>query len=228
MAFLRSALFVVIFYLGSIVMVLAAIAAVPFGQAAIIAASRRWALWHRWCAGALLGIRAQVVGSLPQSDALVVFKHEAMFETIEVLTLFDAPAVVMKQELIDIFGWGYVALRHGVIPVDRDAGASALRHMLIAAKAAKAQHRPVILFPEGTRVTHGETPPLRAGFAGLYKILALPVVPVALDSGKLWPRGFLRRPGTVTMLVGETIPPGLPREEVEARVHAAINALNRV
>lgn len=227
MAVLRSTLFAIIFYLGSIVMVLAAIASVPFGQGAIIAASRRWARWHRWCAAVLLGIRSEVIGTLPQRDALIVFKHEAMFETIEVLTLFDAPAVVMKQELIDIFGWGYVALRHGVIPVDREAGASALRHMLTAAKAAKAQHRPVILFPEGTRVAHGETPPLRAGFAGLYKILGLPVVPVALDSGKVWPRGFLRRPGTVTMLVGETIPPGLPREEVEARVHAAINALSR-
>lgn len=226
MAVLRSVLFALLFYAGSVFMVIAAMAAVPFGQSAIISASRRWALWHRWCAAHLLGIRTEVIGTLPQSDALVVFKHEAMFETIEVLTLFERPAVVMKQELIDIFGWGYVALRHGVIPVDRDAGASALRQMLKAAKAAKAQHRPVILFPEGTRVPHGETPPLRAGFAGLYKILDLPVVPVALDSGRVWPRGFVRRPGVVTMLVGDPIPPGLPRAEVEDRVHAAINALN--
>lgn len=226
MAVLRSVLFALFFYAGSVFMVIAAIAAVPFGQSAIISASRRWARWHRWCAANLLGIRTEVIGILPESDALVVFKHEAMFETIEVLTLFERPAVVMKQELIDIFGWGYVALKHGVIPVDREAGATALRQMLKAAKAAKAQHRPVILFPEGTRVPHGETPPLRAGFAGLYKILDLPVVPVALDSGRVWPRGFVRRPGVVTMLVGDPIPPGLPRAEVEGRVHAAINALN--
>jgi 1-acyl-sn-glycerol-3-phosphate acyltransferase len=98
--------------------------------------------------------------------------------------------------------------------------------MLGAAKAAKSARRPVIIFPEGTRVAHGEAPPLRPGLAGLYKVLDLPVVPVALDSGRIWPRGFLRYSGTVTMLVGETIPPGLPRAELEARVHAAINALN--
>ena len=72
----------------------------------------------------------------------------------------------------------------------------------------------------------GERPPLEPGFAGLYRALNLPVVPVALDSGRIWPRrGFVKRPGTVTMRFGDPIPPGLPRKEAEARVHAAINAL---
>ena len=93
-------------------------------------------------------------------------------------------------------------------------------------KRAKASGRPIILFPEGTRVPHGEQPELRAGLAGLYKILGLPVIPVALDSGKLWPRGFVKRPGIVTLSVGAEIPPGLPREDIEARVHKAITALN--
>ncbi len=210
-------------------MILVAFAALEtlFGQEATIRGARRWALWHRWCAAHLLGLRVRLEGTLPQSGALVVFKHESMFEAVETLALFDRPAVVMKQELVDMFGWGYVARAHGVIPVNRDAGASAMRAMITAAKAAKAAGRPIILFPEGTRVPHGESPPLRAGLAGLYKVLGLPVVPVALDTGRFSPKGsFIKKGGIVMMRVGEPIPPGLPREEIEARVHAAINVLN--
>jgi 1-acyl-sn-glycerol-3-phosphate acyltransferase len=226
-ALLRSILFAAVYYIGSVATVSFAVIESAFGQEATIRGSRRWALWHRWCARHILGLSSRVEGDLPQSGALIVFKHESMFEAVETLALFDRPAVVMKREVVDMFGWGYVARRHGVIPVDREAGATALRSMLAAAKAAKAAGRPIILFPEGTRVPHGESPPLRAGLAGLYKILGWPVVPVALDSGRFSPKGsFIKRGGTVTMRVGEAIPPGLPREEIEARVFAAINALN--
>jgi 1-acyl-sn-glycerol-3-phosphate acyltransferase len=127
--------------------------------------------------------------------------------------------------LADLPLFGRITRRYGVIPVDREAGAKALREMLADAKAAAATGRPVLIFPEGTRVTPGTTPPLRAGFAGLYRARGLPVVPVALDSGLLFGRGLNKRGGTVHFRIGEVIPPGLKRDEIEARVHAAINVL---
>ena len=227
MTLLRSIAFALVFYCGSLITVGGAALAIPFGQEAIIRASRRWALWHRWCARHILGLYTQVDGELPQGSYLFAIKHESMFETIEVLALFDRPAVVFKRELLDIPIWGLCARKHGVIPIDRESGAAAVRLMLQAGKAAIANGRPIILFPEGTRVPHGESPALRAGMAGLYRLLGLPIVPIALDSGRYSPKGsFLKRAGVVRMKVGETIPPGLKREEVEARVHAAINALN--
>jgi 1-acyl-sn-glycerol-3-phosphate acyltransferase len=77
-------------------------------------------------------------------------------------------------------------------------------------------------------VSPGEQPSLQPGFAGLYAALKLPVAPVALDSGRRWPRrSFVKQPGIVTMRFAETLPPGLSRPEIEERVHAAINALER-
>ena len=97
--------------------------------------------------------------------------------------------------------------------------------MLAEGKRAIATGRPIIIYPEGTRVRPGETPPLQSGFAGLYRALSLPVVPVALDSGRTWGSNLPKRAGTVHILVGDVIPAGLKREEIEERVHAAINAL---
>lgn len=227
MALFRTLVFTLVYYLGCIPTVIGAMLMIPFGQAAIVRGSRRWALWHRWCARHILGIETRIEGVLPQHSVLVVMKHESMYEAVETLALFDEPAVVVKRELTQIPVWGYVAGRHGVIPIDRESGATAVRLMLAAGKAAIAQDRPIVLFPEGSRIPHGEKPALKAGMAGLYRLLGLPIVPVALDSGRLAPNGrFIKKPGVVTFKVGETIPPGLKREEVEARVHEAINALN--
>jgi 1-acyl-sn-glycerol-3-phosphate acyltransferase len=97
--------------------------------------------------------------------------------------------------------------------------------MVAAGREAIDAGRPVIIYPEGTRVRVGERPEIKSGFAALYRALGLPVVPVAVNSGRLWGRGLIHQDGVVTFRVGETIPPGLRREEVEARVHASINAL---
>ncbi|WP_286772545.1 1-acyl-sn-glycerol-3-phosphate acyltransferase, partial [Sphingomonas sp. 66-10] len=93
--------------------------------------------------------------------------------------------------------------------------------------AAKASGRSVIVYPEGTRVAPGEQPPLRSGFAGLYKALDLPVVPIATDSGRLLPKKGAKHPGVVTFRIGAPIPAGLPRREAERRVWAEINALEK-
>jgi 1-acyl-sn-glycerol-3-phosphate acyltransferase len=226
MNLVRSILFAAFFYPGSVVAVLLAFPAAALGQGALDGVTHGWAIYHRWCAGLFLGIRTTVEGAIPSGAVLIAGKHQSMFETVEALVILERPAVVLKRELADLPGWGWVARRFGVIPVDRAGGAIALRRMLKAAQAAKADGRPILIFQEGTRVPPGEQPPLQAGFAGLYRALGVPVVPVAIDSGRFWPRrSFAKRPGVVRWRVGEAIPAGLSRDEIEVRVHRAINAL---
>jgi 1-acyl-sn-glycerol-3-phosphate acyltransferase len=226
--FLRSAIFALFFYIGTLVAVLLAFPLSLIGPAAVHRQAVRWAAFHRWCMRVILGVRCRVEGTIPPGTVLFASKHQSMYETLEYLLLLDNPAVVVKRELADIPLWGEIARKQGVIPVDRTGSAQALRVMLRAARAAVTAGRPILIFPEGTRVLPGEQPPLRAGFAGLYRSLNLPVVPVALDSAKVSPRrSFIKRPGIVTFRFGDPIPAGLPRAEAEARVHAAINALER-
>jgi len=228
MAFVRSLLFAIVFYPATALCVLSAFPASLFGSGALHAVTHAWVGIHRWCARYLLGIRTRVEGTIPPGPVLIAAKHQSMYETMELVLLLNEPALVMKRELSDIPLWGWVARSYGIIPVDRDGGAAALRRMMRATGAAIAEGRSIVLFAEGTRVPPGEQPPLQPGFAGLYRALKLPVVPLALDSGLLYPRrSFVKRPGVITFRFGEAIEPGLGRSEIEARVHAAINVLDR-
>lgn len=225
-AWVRTILFRIVFYAVSVPVVATVPVSALFGRRAVIAHSSFWSRLQAPLARLLLGIRVVERGTRPPGVALYAAKHQAMFETLELQWRLDAPAMALKEELSHIPVWGWAARQYGALVVDRDGSAAALRKMMREAKEAVADGRSILIFPEGTRVTPGDRPPLQSGFAGLYRMLGLPVVPVALDTGRLMPRRGAKRPGTVTILYGDPIPPGLPREEIEARVHAAINALD--
>ncbi len=223
---LRSVMFYAAFYTGSVFCVLAAAFASLFGEEPLQAACDAWSRYHRVCARYLLGIRIRIEGELPTHHAMIALRHESFFEAIDMPALLHRPAVFAKVELLSIPLWGRLAAAYGVVGVERDQGARALRAMISAARHFLSEGRVLAIFPEGTRVPHGADGPIQSGFSGLYKLLKCPVVPVAVDSGPLYHR-WIKRSGTVTYRVGETIPPGLPRAEVEARVVKAIQALNQ-
>lgn len=225
MTVLRSLAFYTVFYGGTAGFVLAALAAMLLGERALEAVVGGWSAYHRACVRGLLGIRVRVEGDLPSGPVLVAMKHESFFEAIDLPCLLHRPAIFAKAELLRIPLWGLVGERYGLVGVARDQGASALRSMRRQAVVQIARGRPLAIFPEGTRVPHGSRPPLQSGFAGLYKLLGLPVVPIAIDSGATYHHRW-KCPGTITIRIGAAIPPGLPRKEAEARVHAAINALS--
>jgi|TARA_R100000049_G_C1952328_1_gene101221 1-acyl-sn-glycerol-3-phosphate acyltransferase len=223
MNLIRSLAFYVVFYLAT----LALLAVAPLrGRNGMRKLAGAWSGTHRWALRNLLGIRVIAEGAPIDGLALYAMRHESFFEAIDSPKLFDAPVVFAKQELLEIPLWGGAATKYGIIPVARADGAKALRDLMRAAKEAKAEGRPFLIFPEGTRIPHGQEGEIVSGFAGLYKLLGLPVVPVAVNSGPLY-RSFVKRPGQITYRFGAAIEPGLPREEVEAKVREAINTLNR-
>lgn len=224
-ATLRTWLFNAAFFGGSVGIVLAAPVVAMFGTAALRWWVVFWTRYHRFCARWIAGIRVVVTGTIPTTPALYAGKHQAMFETFEMVALLDAPVIVLKKELAEIPVWGWAAKRYGMIVVDRKGSSAALRRMMRDAEAATASGRSVVIFPEGTRVLPGETPPLKPGFVGLYRALRMPLIPVATDSGIASPRRGAKRAGIIRFAFQPAIAPGLPRSEIEPLVHAAINVL---
>lgn len=175
-------------------------------------------------------IRIEGTEHIPAGPVMVAAKHQSLWDTAIVLRLFRGPAIVMKQELLRIPIYGALCRAQGMIAVDRDGGAKALKQMLKDARAAAADGRKILIFPQGTRTLPGESAPYQPGVVALYRDLKLPVVPVALNSGFFWPkRGVLRKPGTIVLRFLPAIPAGLDRDtfmtELETRIESANAAL---
>jgi 1-acyl-sn-glycerol-3-phosphate acyltransferase len=172
----------------------------------------------------LAGVRVEVTGlaHLPAGGpALLACQHQSEFDTLVWMHLLRRPAYVMKQELLSTPLVGPMLVPAGMIPVDRAAGAAALRRLLLDVEAARADGRQIVVFPEGTRVDPGARVDLQPGIAAVAARLGLPVLPVATDSGVCWGRRRDRlRPGVIHIAVGPPIAPGLPRAALLAAIEA--------
>ena len=222
---LRFGLFVLLFVGASVPIYLATALAELAQPGSIHAGARLWGRVFRRLARAVLGIRLEVRGRVPAGACIVAAKHQSLYETIALMEVLGSPGVVLKRELLAVPLWRFFTRRHDTMPIDREQGAGALRGMLRTARRVAAAGRAILIFPEGTRVPPGAAPPLKPGVSALYQLLGLPVVPLALATAAVWPGGGLPRSGTALFAFGTPIPPGLARADFEARLHAAVNAL---
>ncbi|MFM6932182.1 MAG: lysophospholipid acyltransferase family protein [Novosphingobium sp.] len=224
-AAVRSIAFYLAFYIGSFLLALASIPASFMARRHMAWLGETWARWHRWCTRHLVGVKIVIEGTVPTGKVIVAGKHESFFEAIDLPNLLHRPVPFAKSELLDIPLWGKVGQAYGMVRVEREQGAKALRAMMQEARAFAEQGRPLVIFPEGTRVAPGQCPALRSGFAGIYKLVGLPVIPMAVQSGHVYHR-WIKRSGVIRVQFGPEIPPALPRDEIEERVRVAINVLN--
>ena len=192
----------------------------------LMPAIRFWAGSVVWGLRVVCGVRLRVTGRehLPTGGAaLIAAKHQSAFDTIVWLWLLPDTAYIVKRELLRIPVWGWLMWGSGQIPVDRLAGASAMRHLLRKGQEAAAEGRQLVIFPEGTRVPPGEYRPYQPGIAALAAATGLPVVPVATDSGLRWGRrAFYKRPGVLNIAVLPPLPAGLRRDALLRRLEEVI------
>ena len=157
---------------------------------------------------------------------MILSQHQSAWETLAYQEIFPPQVLVLKRELlwIPFFGWGLALM--SPIAIDRARGTAALREMARQGRERLAQGFWVVIFPEGTRVAPGEARAYHQGGAWLAVNCDVPVVPVAHNAGRLWPRNaFLKRAGTVTVRVGPAIDTrGREPKDVIAEVKAWIEA----
>ena len=191
-----------------------------------------------WGTRVFLGVRVEVSGMehLPlgqTTSAILLSKHQSALETLLLPTLISHPlAFVFKRELLRIPFFGWSMARLDMIHIDRESRAQALKQVVTQGKALLEQGVWIILFPEGTRIERGQQGTYQTAGTRLAVQAGAPVIPIAVSSGKCWPRkGFIKYPGVVQVSIGRPIasvgrePKELMRE-VEAWIEAEMHRID--
>ncbi|MBR1733991.1 MAG: 1-acyl-sn-glycerol-3-phosphate acyltransferase [Alphaproteobacteria bacterium] len=178
--------------------------------------------WH--CLSTTLDLLTQYVigitykiekeGEAINAPAIYAVRHESTWETLVLIRHFYQPIFILKKELTKIPFFGALAKKSGAIAVDRENGVRALMDAVKDVSAAIADNYSVVMFPEGTRVPTGTHAEIKRGIALFYKKSNCYVIPVVHYSGRFWPRrGFIKKPGEITVKFLKPIAPGLSQDE---------------
>lgn len=178
-----------------------------------------------WLLRVLFHLEWRVTGNLnaARGPVLVAAKHQSAFETLILQYQLVDPVIIMKQELLSVPVFGWTLRRLGHIGVNRSGSLDGTRELLAAARRAHAEGRPVLIFPEGSRREVGAPPDYKGGVELIYSVLKAPCVPVAVNSGRVWPAKSLT-PGRGHVVI-EFLPPikaGLPRAVFGVRLQREI------
>ena len=214
MVYLRSFLFNSLFYLMTTLIVVLLLPLLLLPRQVVWCVARLWG----WSTSKLLyicGIDHEITGDM-HADETVIYasKHQSAWETIVLYAELKAPITVMKRELLFLPLIGFFFMRAGCIAVNRSGGMKALRELRASALRIRENPRSILIFPQGTRVMPRTPHDYQIGVFTLYDTTGFTVIPIALDSGRVWPRNsWLKFPGRVRVRFLEPIKPGLTRKQ---------------
>jgi 1-acyl-sn-glycerol-3-phosphate acyltransferase len=229
---LRSAVFNLLFYPYTLLVMLVGLPALPFlSEHGARRYARAWMQGVRrllaWTTGLTVELRG--LERIPEGPVIFAAKHQSALDTMLFHLVRTDVVYGLKQELRRVPLFALYLARTGCIFVDRGGAATALKSLVRGAREAVGRGASLVIFPEGTRRPPGAPPAYKSGVAALYAALAVPVVPVALDTGRYWPRRSFRKwPGRTVVEMLEPIPPGLDRHRFMALLEERIEARQRV
>ena len=215
---IRHYLFSIFFFTGIIVISIIFLPAFFLPQSVVLIGGKLMGYWAKLCLRIFLSSKIIIKGKeniIKNQKFFIACSHQSMFETFYLQTIFNSPIFILKKELIliPIFGWylkkiGSISIKRNKISKDN------LSFFDNISKVTTNTDRPLIIFPQGTRVLPYEKPPFKKGVSRIYQELKISCQPVAINSGYVWPKKGVKRPNKdITVSILKEIPAGLPPEE---------------
>ena len=231
MLFIRSLIFNIFLYVGLILIFILAIPTLILPSKFTIFFGRLSAKYLVFILKIILNTKVKFHGveNLKKVDNFFVASaHQSMLETFALQIPLDGPIFILKKELLSIPLFGWYLRKIGSIAIVRDTTARENLNFFDKVRdRIKRSKRPLLIFPQGTRVRLDEQPPFKKGVGRIYKALNLPCIPVALNTGKVWPKNsFMKYPGDIHISFLEPIMPGKDNEEfikdIENKIYTEI------
>ena len=215
---IRSKLFTIFFFGGVIIISILFLPSLILPQNIVLFGGKLFGYWSSFCLKIFLNTKIKIKGKeniITDSKFFIASSHQSMFETFFLQTIFNSPKFILKHELlkIPIFGW-YLS-KIGSISVNRNKITRDNLGLLEKIKKAVINsNRPLIIFPQGTRVLPKDKIPFKKGVGKIYKELRIKCQPVAINSGTVWPKeGRLMQNRTITISILKAVEPGLDSTE---------------
>ena len=218
MLFLRSLLFNLFLYAGIVAVFLIALPTLFLPPKFTLLFGKFLGYYVVFVVRIFLNTKVEIKGisNIPKTEKyFVASAHQSMFETFALQAVLDYPVFILKKELLKIPLFGLYLKKIKSVEIVRDITTKEnLSFFSKIARIVKNENRPLLIFPQGTRVKVEDTVPFKKGVGRIYEALSISCVPVALNSGKVWPKnGLIKCPGKITVSFLEPIKPGLNRDE---------------
>jgi len=224
---IRKIIFKFFFYTGVIAVFIIFLPALILPQKVILVGGKILGYWIKFCLNLFLSVKVEVKGieNIPKnSNFFIASLHQSLFETFFLQAIFNYPIFILKKELlkIPIFGWHLKKI--GSISIDRDkVSKKNLGFYDKIISITNNTKRPVIIFPQATRTQIDDKQPFKKGVSKIYEKLNFICVPVALNSGTVWPKsGELNSNKTITVSILEHIPVGLDPDDFLKKLESVL------
>ena len=215
---IRKILFLSFFFTGIIFISLIFLPSLVLPQKIVLYGGRLMGYWAGICLKIFLSVKITIKGKdniIENEKFFIAASHQSMFETFFLQTIFNAPVFILKKELllIPIFGWYLKKI--GSISIMRDkVSKDNLGFFRNVSKIIDTTDRPLIIFPQATRVLPTERPSFKKGASRIYEQLNIKCQPVAINSGFVWPKkGEIKSNKEIIISILKPIEPGLNREK---------------